>query len=63
MTIDDNWKKLFHLVGVTDEEKQSKETMEFIYGFVQKRGGNEKVVMEIEMERKTFIIAFSRNGQ
>ena len=52
MAIDDNWKKLFDLVGVTDEQKQSKETMEFIYDFVQKRGGIEKVVMKMEMERR-----------
>ena len=50
--MDDNWKKLFDLVGVTDEQKQTKETMEFIYDFVEKRGGIENVTREIEMERK-----------
>ena len=50
--MDDNWKKLFELVGVTDEEKQTKETMEFIYDFVEKRGGIENVTREIEREKK-----------
>ena len=50
--MDGNWKKLFELVGVTDAEKQTKETMEFIYDFVEKRGGIENVTREIEMERK-----------
>lgn len=50
--MDDNWKKLFDLVGVTDEQKQTKETMEFIYDFVEKRGGIENVTREIERERK-----------
>ena len=50
--MDDNWKKLLDLPGVTDEEKQSKETMEFVYDFVEKRGGIENVTREIEMEKK-----------
>lgn len=50
--MDDNWKKLFDLVGVTDVQKQTKETMEFIYDFVEKRGGIENVTREIEMEKK-----------
>ena len=50
--MDDNWKKLFDLVGVTDVQNQTKETMEFIYDFVEKRGGIENVTREIEMERK-----------
>jgi len=50
--MDDNWKKLFELVGVTDEQKQTKETMEFIYDFVEKRGGIENVTREIEREKK-----------
>ena len=50
--MDDNWKKLFDLVGVTDEQKQTKEIMEFMYDFVDKRGGIENVTREIEMERK-----------
>ena len=50
--MDDNWKKLLDLASVTDEQKQTKETMEFIYDFVEKRGGIEKVTREIEMERK-----------
>ena len=44
--MDDNWKKLFDLVGVTDEQKDTKETKE------EKRGGIENVTREIERERK-----------
>ena len=50
--MDGNWKKLFELVGVTEEQKQTKETMEFLYDFVEKRGGIENVTRELEMERK-----------
>ncbi|KAJ7372201.1 hypothetical protein OS493_020634 [Desmophyllum pertusum] len=49
--MDDNWKKLFSLVGVTDVENQTKETLDFIYDFVEKRGGIENVTREIEMEK------------
>ena len=49
--MDDNWKKLFHLVGVTEDQMQTKETMDFIYDFVEKRGGIENVTREIELER------------
>lgn len=50
--MDDNWKKLLELVGVTDEQSQTKETMEFLYDFVEKRGGIENVTREIEKEQK-----------
>ena len=50
--IDDNCKKLFELVGVTDAEKQTKETMDLPYDFVEKRGGIENVTREVERERK-----------
>ena len=46
--MDDNWKKLLDLVGVSDEQRQTKETMEFIYDFVEKRGGIERVTRELE---------------
>lgn len=49
--MDDNWKKLFDLVGVTEDQMQTKETMDFIYDFVEKRGGIENVTREIELER------------
>ena len=49
--MDDNWKKLFDLVGVTEDQMQTKETMDFIYEFVEKRGGIENVTREIELER------------
>ena len=52
MQMDDNWQKLFDLVGITDVKNQTKETMEFIYDFVEKRGGIENVTREIEMKRK-----------
>ena len=49
--MDDNWKKLFDLLGVTEEQQQTKETMEFIFDFVEKRGGIERVTREIEEEK------------
>ena len=52
MLIDDSWKKLFDSVGVTKKQQQTKETMEFIYNFVDKRGGIENVVREIAFERE-----------
>jgi uncharacterized protein YlxP (DUF503 family) len=51
MQMDDNWKKLFDLVGVTKDQMQTKEIMDFIYDFVEKRGGIENVTREIELER------------
>ena len=50
--MDDNWKKLFEQVGISDTEKQTEETMEFMYDFVEKRGGIENVTREIEEGRK-----------
>ena len=50
MQIDDNWKKLFDLVGVTEDQMRTKETMDFIYDFVEKRGGIENVIRKIELE-------------
>ena len=51
--MDDKWKELFSLVGVTDEQMQKKETMDFIYDFVEKRGGIDNVRREIEKEKAT----------
>lgn len=50
--MDGNWKKLLDLVGVTEDQMQKKETMEFIYDFVEKRGGIENVTREIELEKQ-----------
>lgn len=52
MEMDGNWKKLLDLVGVTEDQMQKKETMEFIYDFVEKRGGIENVTREIELEKQ-----------
>ena len=51
--MDDKWKDLFSLVGVTAEQMQKKETMDFIYDFVEKRGGIDNVRREIEKEKAT----------
>ena len=51
--MDDKWKELFSLVGVTAEQMQKKETMDFIYDFVEKRGGIDNVRREIEKEKAT----------
>ena len=49
--MDDNWKKLFNLVGVSEKQMGEKATMEFIYDFVEQRGGIENVTREIEQEK------------
>ena len=50
--MDDNWKRRFELIGVSEEQKQTKETMEFIYDFGEKSGRIENVTSENETERK-----------
>ena len=59
--MDGNWKKLLDLVGVTEDQMQKKETMDFIYDFVEKRGGIENVTREIELERKSGPAAPGKN--
>ena len=49
--MDENWKKLLSLIGVSEKQMEEKDTMEFIYDFVEKRGGIENVTREIENER------------
>ena len=51
--MDDKWKELFSLIGVTAEQMQRKETMDFIYDFVEKRGGIDNVRRQIEKEKAT----------
>ena len=59
--MDGNWKKLLDLVGVTEDQMQKKETMEFIYDFVEKRGGIENVTREIELEKQGGPVAPGKN--
>lgn len=61
MEMDGNWKKLLDLVGVTEDQMQKKETMEFIYDFVEKRGGIENVTREIELEKQGGPVAPGKN--
>ena len=51
--MDYKWKELCSLVGITAEEMQKKETMDFIYDFVEKRGGIDNVIREIKKEKAT----------
>ena len=51
--MDDKWKELFSLVGVTAEQMQRKEIMDFIYDFFEKRGGIDNVRRQIEKEKAT----------
>ena len=39
------------MVGVTADQMQQKETMDFIYDFVESRGGIENFTREIDMEQ------------
>ena len=52
MDMDGNWKKLLDLIGITEDQMHEKKTMDFIYDFVEKRGGIENVTREIELERE-----------
>ena len=61
MEMDENWKKLLNLVGVTDDQMQGRETRLFIYDLVKKRGGIETVMQEIELERKSGTVAPGEN--
>ena len=61
MEMDENWKKLLNLVGVTDDQMQGRETRLFIYDLVKKRGGIETVMQEIELERKSGPVAPGEN--
>ena len=50
--MDDNWRRLFQYVGVTEEQMHNQGTMEFIYDFVEKSGGIENFNREIiQIER------------
>lgn len=51
--MDDNWKKLFDLTGVTDIQNQATNvTMDLLFWLVEKNGGIENVTREIEIEMK-----------
>lgn len=50
-TLDHKWKELFALIGVTNEEMQKKETRDFIYDFVEKQGGIDNVIRELNKEK------------
>ena len=51
--MDDEWKELFSLVGVTAEQMQKMETMDFSYDFYEKRGAIDNVRRQIEKEEAT----------
>ena len=45
-----NWKKLFDLVGVTEDQMLTKGTLDFLYCFVRKRGGVDNVIRELQCD-------------
>ena len=45
-----NWKKLFDLVGVSEDQMLTKGTLDFLYCFVQKRGGVNNVIRELQVD-------------
>ena len=45
-----NWKKLFDLVGVTEDQMLTKGTLDFLYCFVRKRGGVNNVIRELQCD-------------
>ena len=50
--MEEDWKTLFNIIGVTEGQMKEKKTRDFIYDFVQKRGGIEAVTKEIEEESR-----------
>ena len=56
-----SWKKLLDSVGVTEEKMQRKETRDFIYDFVEKRGSIENATQELELERKSGSVPPGKN--
>ena len=49
--MDDSWKMLIDLVGVTDNQWQTKESMDIFRDFVEMGGCIDKFTREIELER------------
>jgi len=47
---DEKWKSLFAIIGVTEQQMKEKSTREFIYNFVEQKGGIEAVTKQIEQE-------------
>lgn len=45
--LDEDMKNLFHSVGISDNDQVDKETIDFIYDFVEKNGGIEQVKKEM----------------
>ncbi|KAL5482050.1 hypothetical protein EMCRGX_G022331 [Ephydatia muelleri] len=55
--ISPNWKQLLDTVGVTQEQLKDKRTANFIYNFVEKRGGIEEANRQLEESRKRSVLA------
>eukprot|EP00731_Ephydatia_muelleri_P016685 Em0009g1109a len=55
--ISPNWKQLLDTVGVTQEQLKDKRTANFIYNFVEKRGGIEETNRQLEESRKRSVLA------
>lgn len=45
--LDEDMKNLFYSVGISDNDEVDKETIDFIYDFVEKNGGIEQVKKEM----------------
>ena len=46
--LDEDMKSLFNKVGITADQQVDKETLDFIYDFVDKHGGIEQVKKEMQ---------------
>ena len=57
-----NWKKLFDLVGVTEDQMLTKGTLDFLYCFVRKRGGVNNVLRELQCDPLTPTGNYQRAG-
>lgn len=51
--MDANWKKLFDLTGMKKEDMLNEATAKFIYDLIEKRGGIENLIRNLELKRKS----------
>lgn len=59
--VDEDMKKLFESVGYTSGDNIDKETVDFIYDFVEKYGGIDAVKKEMANRESKFLKVFQHN--
>lgn len=51
--MDANWKKFFDLTGMKKEDMLNEATAKLIYDLIEKRGGIENLIRNLELNRKS----------